>query len=307
MTDLNEIKKGFEIVLKDTKKKPSMNESTLRINFAQTNILKTLGYKKNEIFYEERLVSGKRTDIHCTDEFGDVIFVIEFKKPSVADLGSFENDLWEKYVKPLKAKYGLLYNGRDLIFYERQKNRLIRNNKISNPVETLNEILISELFKHLKKPDYGTTLIENVKNYLKKFIDPDERLALEEEISRGHFYESFRLCEGSIFSSLVCSIIDLFKDEREKLTFTRSAYNFWKKSYAKSLTKDQVPNNWKPIFNETGLSISKEEDRYIMTFCLETAFALFMRLILTKACEDFDFPDARFSDFLENEIRAPPL
>jgi len=40
-----------------------------------------------------------------------------------------------------------------------------------------------------------------------------------------------------------------------------------------------------------------------MTFCLETAFALFMRLILTKACEDFNFPDARFSDFLENEIK----
>ncbi len=303
MTDLHEIKKGFEIVLKDVKKKPSMNESTLRINFAQTNILKTFGYLKNEVFYEERLVSGKRTDIHCTDEFGDVIFVIEFKKPSVENLDSFENDLWEKYVKPLKAKYGLLYNGNELIFYERQRNRLIRNNKISNSVENFDEILISDLLNHLKKPDYGTTLIKNVKNYLEKFTDPDERLALEEEISREHFYESFRLCEGSIFSSLVCSIIDLFKDEREKLTFTESAYNFWKKSYAKSLTKDQVPNNWRPIFKETGLLISKEEDRYIVSFCLETAFALFMRLILTKACEDFGFPDASFSDFLENEIK----
>lgn len=78
MTDFTEIKKGFENVLKQVDKNPGMNESTLRINFAQTNILKTLGYSKSEIFYEKRLTSGKRTDIHCTDEFGDVIFVIEF-------------------------------------------------------------------------------------------------------------------------------------------------------------------------------------------------------------------------------------
>jgi len=150
MTDLFEIKKGFNVVLNDVKKKPSMNESTLRIKFAQTNILKTLGYQKNEIFFEERLTSGKRTDIHCTDEFGDVIFVIEFKKPSIENLDSFENDLWEKYVKPLKAKYGLLYNGIDLIFYERQKNKLIRNNKLTNSVENIDDILTSRLLKHLR-------------------------------------------------------------------------------------------------------------------------------------------------------------
>jgi len=303
MTDLNEIKKGFENILKDVKKNPGMNEPTLRINFAQVKILKTFGYSKNEIFFEERVISGKRTDIHCTDEFGDVIFVIEFKKPSVENLGDFEDDLWTKYVKPLKAKYGMLYNGKELFFYERKMNRLIKNNKISRAVENFNDEFISELFKLLTKPDYGTTLIKNVKNYLDKFTDPDERLALEEEISREHFYESFKLREGSIFSSLVCTIVDLFKYEKEKSTFTKSAYNFWKRSYAKSLTKDQVPKNWIQIFKETGLSISNEEDRYIMTFCLETAFALFMRLILTKACEDYSFPDARFSDFLENEIK----
>ena len=132
-------------------------------------------------------------------------------------------------------------------------------------------------------------MIKSVTDYLDRFKDLDERLALEEEISREHFYESFKLKKDSIFTSLVCSIIDLFQDELKQKD----------KSYAKSLAKSQVPDNWKPVFKETSLSIGKEEDRYVMMFCLETAFALFMRLILTKSCEDFGFPDARFSDFLE--------
>jgi type I restriction-modification system DNA methylase subunit len=301
----SDIKKSLEEIFTEVQSKPEMNEDTLRINFAKKKILENLGYTKNEIFYEERLSTAKRTDIHCTDEFGDVVFIIEFKNPKIENLKQFEDDLWKKYIKPLKAKHGLLYNGKEILFYERKRNQLQKISNVSGKIPDLDDNKISKIIQYLEKPDYGTTLIKNVTDYLNKFKDIDERLALEEEISREHFYESFKLKKDSIFTSLVCSIIDLFQDElkQKDKSFTRSAYDFWKKSYAKSLAKSQVPDNWKPVFKETSLSIGKEEDRYVMMFCLETAFALFMRLILTKSCEDFGFPDARFSDFLENEIK----
>ena len=75
----SDIKKSLEEIFTEVQSKPEMNEDTLRINFAKKKILENLGYTKNEIFYEERLSTAKRTDIHCTDEFGDVVFIIEFK------------------------------------------------------------------------------------------------------------------------------------------------------------------------------------------------------------------------------------
>lgn len=280
-----------------------MNEETLRIKFSKKEILENLGYEKNDIFFEERIATGKRTDIHCTDEFGDIVFVIEFKKPGVDDLGYFEDDLKEKYVDELKADYGLLYNGRELIFYERQQKRLLRRNDISGGMSEIDEEMVSEGIRLLSKPDYGTTKIDNVLTYIDKFKPAEERLSLDTETSRGHFYESFRLKEDSLFSELVSSIINLFEQSRETSRFTKSAYEFWKRSYAKSLTKSQVPDHWAHVFEKAGLSPGKKEDRYLMTFALETAFALFMRLILTKSCEDYGFPDAHFSDLLENEVR----
>ncbi|MEA1992908.1 MAG: type I restriction enzyme HsdR N-terminal domain-containing protein [Euryarchaeota archaeon] len=98
---------------------PEMNEERLRTKFFREGILEKLGYSENEIFLEERTPEGKRTDIHCTDEFGDVIFVMEFKNPGVKNLKNYKDDLWKKYVNPLKAEYGVLYNGkkyREIIF-----------------------------------------------------------------------------------------------------------------------------------------------------------------------------------------------
>jgi type I restriction-modification system DNA methylase subunit len=46
-----------------------------------------------------------------------------------------------------------------------------------------------------------------------------------------------------------------------------------------------------------------EEDLFKFMFCLESAYSLFTRLILAKACEDYKLPYIDFSDFIKREIK----
>ena len=140
ISEMDSIIDSFGELFEKCERNPDMNEETLRTKFAKKEILETLGYSESEMFIEESTYQRKRTDIHCTDEYGDVVFVIEFKRPSrTEDLESFREELKEKYVNPLKARYGLLYDGTELLVYERDRNRLEFKGGISGKIEILDE------------------------------------------------------------------------------------------------------------------------------------------------------------------------
>ena len=92
----------------------------------------------------------------------------------------------------------------------------------------------------------------------------------------------------------------LFDFELERSKFLKSAYNFWKVSYAKK--PEKVPENWRRIMDKVGLEMN-DENLFKFMFCLESAYSLFTRLILAKACEDYKLPDIDFSGFIKNQIR----
>ncbi|MFB6088750.1 MAG: type I restriction enzyme HsdR N-terminal domain-containing protein, partial [Candidatus Aenigmatarchaeota archaeon] len=111
-----DLKSSFEKIHEKAKGNP--NEEELKRYFYKAGILERLGYRDKDIRLEKG-IKGKRTDIHCLDDFKNVVLVIEFKKPSVKNLKDHFDQLWELYVKPLKAEYGILINGLELILYER--------------------------------------------------------------------------------------------------------------------------------------------------------------------------------------------
>ncbi|MFW6196246.1 MAG: Eco57I restriction-modification methylase domain-containing protein [Thermoplasmatota archaeon] len=281
------------------KKDRDISEDKLKSYFHKSGILEELGYEDEDIHIEETVKAQKRTDIHVTDDYGNVKAVIEFKKPTVSKLGDHFDQLWDRYVIPLKAEYGLLYNGFELYVYERIKEE-------SDIIFGLNVLELkkehsSNIIYHLEKPRYNLTQIKEVSEYLKKFEDPEEKLNLKDEASREHFFENFKLKKHSAFGEMVKASIKLFnsmEDEKE-YSFLGSAYDFWKTSYAKK--PEEIPENWRPIMEDCGLNDS-QGDLYKFMFCLETTYALFTRLILAKSAEDYEFADVKFVGFLENKI-----
>ena len=65
--------------------KNDISEEELRSYFIKRNILSALGWQNiGKDIRLERTVKGtnKRSDIICIDNYGNITFVIEFKKPS---------------------------------------------------------------------------------------------------------------------------------------------------------------------------------------------------------------------------------
>ena len=276
-----------------------ISEEDLRVAFVKSGILEVLGYEgelKDVRF--EKGVRGKRSDLLAFDDYQNVVFVVEFKRPNEIDLEQDFAQLWERYVKPLRARYGVLTDGLELLIYEQINSNWERKLRVNLDEVTLSQC--EELSELLKKPSIERTKINEVLRYFERFDKPEERVNLSSEIAQQHFFDSFELKEDSIFVNLVQKTIGLFDFELERSKFLKSAYNFWRISYAKK--PERVPENWRRIMDEIGLE-TNEENLFKFMFCLESAYSLFTRLILAKACEDYKLPDIDFSGFIKNQIR----
>ncbi len=279
-----------------------LTEEELRRIFTDAGIVGSLGYQEigGDIRFEKTIRrERKRPDIQCLDEYGNVVFVTEFKKPADRiDLRRHYDQLWDSYVLPLKARFGVLTNGLHIVVFERIgiNSQILLEKNIKDLSETDFELILSKL----QKPSYDTTIIDRVMTYFRRFSETSECRPLTTELARQLFFEDFVLAEDSPFSSLVSSTMGLFDCMYGESKFLTSAYDFWLKSYAKK--PGRIPDTWKRILRGQGLSLSQEDLSRFM-FSLETAYALFTRLILAKACEDHMFPHIDFYDFM-NTIKT---
>ena len=296
MGDTKKIQASFKKLHGIIKSAKDISEEDLRVAFVKSGILEEFGYagELKDIRFETA-IKGKRSDLLAFDDHKNVAFVVEFKKE--LDLEHDFVQLWERYVKPLKARYGVLTDGQELVIYER-----VNSNSELKIRLNLGEVTLSqceEISAWLKKPKIERTRINEVLSYFERFDDPKERVNLSTEISQQYFFDSFELKGDSIFVNLVQKTIGLFDFELERSMFLKSAYNFWKISYAKK--PDKVPENWRRIMAHIGLEAT-EENLLKFMFCLESAYSLFTRLILAKACEDYKLPYIEFSKFIKTEI-----
>jgi len=294
------IRASFQKLYEKLKSAKEISEAELRSEFINSGILEALGYAG--ILKDIRLekgIKGKRSDLLAFDNYMNVVFVVEFKRPNEIEVEPDFAQLWDRYVKPLKAKWGLLTDGLELLVYERINSNWERKLHVS-----LSEITLSQcerLQEWFKKPKVEIAEVNEVLRYFERFDNPEEKIKLSEEveIAQKHFFDSFELKEGSIFVNLVQRTISLFDFELERSKFLKSAYDFWKISYAKK--PEKVPENWRRIMNKIGLE-ETEENLFKFMFCLESAYSLFTRLILAKACEDYKLPYVEFSQFIKTKI-----
>jgi len=294
---LQESFKKFSEIVKSAK---DVSEEDVRQQFYKSDILKQLGYEGElkDVRFEKN-VKGKRSDLIAFDRYMNAVFVIEFKKPGEIDLKKDFSQLWDRYVKPLRARYGLLTDGLDFLLYERIDSNWER--KIEVNIEEITSVQCGEIYDWLKKPRMDISKVEEVLRYFEGFDKNEERINLSTDLAREHFFENFELREGSIFVRLIQRTIDLFDLELKRSKFLDSAYRFWKVSYAKK--PEKIPENWKKILKSIEIEVN-EENLFKFMFCLESAYSLFTRLILAKACEDYNLPYVEFSEFIKREIKG---
>jgi len=223
---------------------------------------------------EFTLPDDRRPDYITLDTNEAVTAVYEFKTTG-RDLPPHEDQLFH-YMDYLRAEYGVLTNGEELRLYRRGDDRAT----LVVSLEAVTESQARDLLSSLQKREFELTDANDVNQFLED-LNPIP-LDNQAELGQEHFFDTFRLEEGSPFADLVTGMMDILhelRDVREE-KFVKGAYDFWEATYADE--PDEVPDSWDPFIN------GKQSLRDFM-FCLESGHALLARLLLSKATEDHDF------------------
>ena len=299
MSDELGFQRSLHAFAKGVKHNLNMTEVEVYNNLVSSRFFETLGYAKEGVYgvdvRSQQPIRGYEPDYYCLDIFEKTIFVIELKKPSDAEKVPLEEykdkQLSEKYVNPLRARYGILTNGVRLILYERVNQRLVERESYPDLSKVTAEEALG-LYQKLQKPTVDLTLLSEVTSRIKESIQ--EPKDLSDETAQRDFFHVFKLNDKSKFGELVRALeglLDYCLTEKS-YRFTNGAFAFWQKSYAIEL--EDVPKPWQPftVMNTLG--------RFM--FCLETAHALVSRLILAKVSEDFRLPGVGMLSELESDV-----
>ncbi|MFC3958660.1 Eco57I restriction-modification methylase domain-containing protein [Halovivax cerinus] len=251
-----------------------MSEKDVENAFLNEGFYAALGYQGagHDLRSEWSLSDNRRPDYVTLDANESVTAVYEFKT-SGRDLSPHTDQLFH-YVEALKADYGVLTNGEELRLYRRESEDAL----LAVSLSEVDDAKARDLKGALSNPEWDITNPESVNDFLER-LDP---VPLDSELGQEHFFDTFRLEEGSPFADLVTAQMDLLhelRDEREA-KFVKGAYDFWEASYASE--PDEVPDSWEPFIND-------KQSLMDFMFCLESGHALLARLLLAKATDDHDF------------------
>ncbi len=253
-----------------------MSERDVENIFLESGFYDVLSYEGTgtDIRSEFTLPDNRRPDYITLDTNESVTGVYEFKKPS-RDLSGHEDQLFH-YMDELRANYGVLTNGVEIRVYNANHDFVIPAKELSEVTETE----ARNLYSTIRKREFDLTNPDHVNRFLSE-LDPiplDEQAKLGQE----HFFDTFRLEEGSPFANLVTAMVDLLQELRDdhEAKFVEGAYDFWEATYASE--PQEVPSSWEPF-------ISGKQSLRDFMFCVESGHALLARLLLAKATEDHDF------------------
>lgn len=278
----------------------NLTESEVTDIFVDSGFFSELGYEGfgTDIRSEEHIVGKNRADYFCKDKYGKVIFVIEFKKPSRdEDLASHKPQLWEQYVKPIKADYGILTNGEEIILYRRgsrdRANRIFRR--------SLNNITDEHATKlgKLHKPTYEFKTRDEMESYLDNLHTVSIGEVVDgEKVGQNEFLATFKIEDSTIFYEMLESTYNLldFYVKQDEPNFPKDAFEFWEEYYSAEATWYDLPSEWRDI---AGNASNTEK----IIFAIETLQSLLGRFMLAKACDDFAFPSIDFTEFITSQTR----
>jgi len=273
-----------------------ITEAEIEKIFQANGFFVALGYEGfGQDILAQRGKLRKRFDVALTGFGGRVHAVIEFKKPAAGPLESFRDELFEKYVGPHLALYGVLTNGMEMLIYARTNGKFPEQLRFRLAETT--EAEARDVENWLRKQAVDLESLESVLERLRyhrqnilSILDPESEAARI-------FFQVFQLRPESSFGRLVLSLKKLLPKTIEVSRFARGSYDFWLRTYARELTYKNTPASWREFLaNRTKAEIAQ------FSFALETAYSIISRLILAKAANDKGFPGVRFVPRLQESF-----
>jgi hypothetical protein len=278
---------------------PDINEREL-VNYAfkPDGLFAALGYDEP---LKKVLLEYQQADVVLRAFNGRPLAVVEFKRPNRSPNDGFDQ-LENNYVARLLPDVGVLCNGRELWIYRRTNNRLFRPPVLRISCERADDGDAQALYNWLGWRDIDLTNYQVVVNLLRNFSAAPIPVRGPAEPGGLAFLDRLALRPGTPFGRLVAAMAGALPAMFEKSGFTRGAYAFWRRIYARELSQGDIPETWKSLLPAFQGS-DKQEAHYYLMFALESAYAVLSRLLLAQAMENHDFPHLELTDTLLSALR----
>ncbi|MFX0052435.1 MAG: hypothetical protein ACFE8U_14210, partial [Candidatus Hermodarchaeota archaeon] len=140
--------------------------------------------------------------------------------------------------------------------------------------------------------------LDVIKEYFNKLDYSKEKIKLKGINSNHLFLEDFILEPNSLFGNFLLAVIRYFQHQFRKNTKLKDNYTLWSKIRGRSQVK--ISKQWKSFLT---LVDWKKKNSIEFIFCLETAYTILVRLLLTKTIENYDFPQVPSSSIAEHLIK----
>jgi hypothetical protein len=271
----------------------SLTEAEVEKVFQGKGFFTELGYEDFgvDLLAQRSGRSRKRYDVGLLGFAGRVRAVIEFKQAKAGPPAAFREKLFQEYVKPQLALFGVLTNGVELVLYARANGEFSEQHFEQNPLR-LAEICENDaarIQEWLAKKKVHFESLQSVSDHLKFVREYPLLVSSPESEAARIFFQVFQLRPESAFGKLTLRLKELLLKTVEASGFARGSYEFWQKTYARELKDKELPDSWLPFL---GSKASTEVTQF--SFALETAYTIISRLILAKAADDHRFPHVRF-------------
>ena len=274
----------------------ALTEAEVEKIYQERGIFSNLGYEGFGIdIFAQRGKSKKRFDLALLGFGGRVRSVIEFKRADVAQIHTFRDELYEKYVKPHLALSGVLTNGVELILYVRSDGHFVE--QLNFKLLETTEQQAKQLEGWLQKKKVYLDSLDSVLELLRYHRQNPLLLSGTESEPARIFFQVFRLGPESAFGRLVSTLKEMLPKAALASRFTRGSYEFWLKTYARELSFKDIPTTWRDFLaGKTATEISQ------FSFALETGYTIVSRFLLAKAADDRGFPGVRFLPRIQESL-----
>lgn len=261
-----------------------LDERELVTLFFEEGFFSALGYGRigEDIRLEQRTLRG-RIDVTLRAFGARPVCVLEFKRPGVP-LSAWISQL-NDYTQEVAPEWGILTNGSDLWLFQCEAGHVLQPPVEAMRMESLTTIQAHSLYERLRRREVDLRSFDSVINVLKEIrLHPLQASGPHEPGGR-QFIARFRLGQRTAFGRLVSELTSLLEILSTRSDFTRGAYEFWRRVYARDLGLEAAPPSWREL-----IPGASRHDLYRLMFSLETAYVVLARILLSKAMQDVKFP-----------------
>lgn len=210
-----------------------LTEAEVEKIFQEHGFFSELGYEGfGRDILAQRGRRRKRFDVALLGFGGRVRTVIEFKQANAGPLEPFQEELFEKYVKPHVANFGVLTNGVYFVLYASTNGSFVK--QLDFKLSEVTESQAREVEHWLQKKKVDLESLPSVQDFLRENRQHRLLISAPDSDQARIFFQVFQLLPESAFGRVVQALKDCCRRRFTRPSLRAGPMNFGRRPMPES-------------------------------------------------------------------------